>query len=537
MPVACVLLAVMVAGCARGAVAIHDVQGAQDNSSCAGRSVIVDRAVVTATAPHGYFVGTVPGREDGDPGTSEGLYVYTGAAPRVDRGDKLRLAGDVVEYHGHTQLTHPRVLERLGRGRVPEAVPVREPPESGWESLESMRVHLDGATVAQATDRYGETTIATGAQRPFRRPDGRSAGVIEIDPDALGLPDRQLNAGSRLDAEGPLVFRHGHFVLWPETLEPGPVPELPRDVPGASPGELTVATFNLERFFDDRADNGEPVLPARVYAARREKTAGWLERVLHCPDVVAVQEVESARVLDALARASGCGYRSLSLAAGPHPGLGYLVRDGLKAGGLDELGADRRFGSGGDLFDRAPLLLVVHPPDAAAIDLINVHLRSQLGIVKTWVQRKRLEQAEFLRGVVAARIADDPGRRLLVLGDFNAVPFSDGRVDVLARITGARPVNDAFPHPGDSKPLLHDLLDRLPAQERYTYVHRGEAEMLDHILVNRALSPAVSRVAAGRGNADAPEALADEPGTLLRASDHDPLVVYFVPGAGKRAAN
>jgi len=66
--------------------------------------------------------------------------------------------------------------------------------------------------------------------------------------------------------------------------------------------------------------------------------------------------------------------------------------------------------------------------------------------------------------------------------------------------------------------LLTDLMDRLPAGERYTYDFEGNAQSLDHILV----SPWLIRMAeydVVHVNAEYAEA--------LRTSDHDPSVVRF----------
>ncbi len=77
-------------------------------------------------------------------------------------------------------------------------------------------------------------------------------------------------------------------------------------------------------------------------------------------------------------------------------------------------------------------------------------------------------------------------------------------------------------------PNLVDLVDLVPPADRYSYVFRGSAQVLDHALVGGALLPFLSAdgVQFARIDADFPESnRAVSPSTRL--SDHDPLVAYF----------
>jgi hypothetical protein len=162
-------------------VRIHDVQGSAQVSPLAGQVVHDLPGVVTAIGPHGFWLqDPVP---DGDPATSEGLFVHLDP-PRVDAGplapgDELRVDGRVVEYvpprrAGQlpvTELDEARVrlvgsgrplpaATRVGRGgrRPPTEVicddapggdalaSVFDPEHDGldfWESLEGMLVEID----------------------------------------------------------------------------------------------------------------------------------------------------------------------------------------------------------------------------------------------------------------------------------------------------------------------------------------------------------------------------------------------------------
>ena len=166
--------------------------------------------------------------------------------------------------------------------------------------------------------------------------------------------------------------------------------------------------------------------------------------------------------------------------------------------------------------------------------MVVVHQRSLIGIDDPQdgqrVRRKRHEQAVWLAGWVQQRQTERPDERLIVIGDFNAFEFTDGYVDVMGQVTGAPdPRGSLIPTVSIVDPPLTDWAGSLPAAERYSYVWDGDAELLDHVLTSHAASPWVASAAASRGNADAPQALEDDPSTAARSSDHDGLVLYLGP--------
>ena len=63
---------------------------------------------------------------------------------------------------------------------------------------------------------------------------------------------------------------------------------------------------------------------------------------------------------------------------------------------------------------------------------------------------------------------------------------------------------------------LEDLILRAAKQDRYSYVYLGSSQVLDHILVSRAL--------AGEAEVDPVHLNSDFP-AADRASDHDPVLV------------
>lgn len=285
--------------------------------------------------------------------------------------------------------------------------------------------------------------------------------------------------------------------------------------------DVTVATQNLWRLFDDVKDGGQ-VLTTEQYDLKRTKLARQIAEVLHLPDVVAVQEVENRRVLAGLAtevaRLSGRpAYQSLVL-EGMDPGgidVGFLVRANWKVLAVKQLLTDKRLDSH-PLFDRPPLHIVLQDLSGQRLELVNVHLKSLKGSehpgkVKKIASKRRL-QAQALAGWWRQYVRSYPRVALLMLGDFNATPEVLGGVDVLGELHAAGLVMTS---------------DRLPAEQRYTYVYQCRPELIDNILASPGMVARIRALEASRGNADRHRRVSKEGDTAAGSSDHDALVLYL----------
>ncbi|MDQ8036073.1 MAG: endonuclease/exonuclease/phosphatase family protein [Pedobacter sp.] len=290
-------------------------------------------------------------------------------------------------------------------------------------------------------------------------------------------------------------------------------------MPAAKPGELTIATQNLQRFFDDEAGGRADVLPSAAYQKKLGKLAAQVSDVLRNPHVLAVQEAENIAVLDALAAAikarGGPAYKTFLLEGNDYGGIdvGFLLRSDIEVAGVEALLKQRKLDRAA-LFDRPPLRLQLKLASGHELSVINVHLKSLRGSEdeararKT--ARKRQRQAEVLAEWLSAELAMQPRQALVLLGDFNATPEALGGVDVLGHIRASG---------------LTDVDERLPLPERYSYVHDCRGEALDHVLVSPALLPAVQAVAVSRGNAGVQRRAVQH--EALRSADHDGLVLYL----------
>lgn len=293
-------------------------------------------------------------------------------------------------------------------------------------------------------------------------------------------------------------------------------------MPVAMAGDITVATQNLWRFLDDVKDGPAMTVSQQHYRLRLDKLSRQVVDVLRHPDVLAVQEAENAHVLEQLAaaiaeRSGRPPYQVLLYKGRDRGGInsGFLLRADWQVKSMEPLLATRRLDRA-VLFDRPPLLLTVETPDGRRLEIVNVHLKSLRGSEEPSearrIARKRQHQSEALAGWMEQYLALNPAAPLMVLGDFNATPDALGGVDILGRLAQAG---------------LSGALQKLPADQRYSYVHDCKRQALDHGLLAPALAARLRAAAYSRGNAGLSGRHAQTPGTAKRSSDHDGLVLYL----------
>ncbi len=563
---------------------IFEIQGSGLTSPFVGQTVLTEDNSVTALSTDGFFMQTPADRSDNDIDTSDGVFVFTGSAPPVAVGDRVDVTGVVAEFFFFTELNSPTVTV-AGVGSVPSSVafnaatPSPDPafPSCAieFECYEGMLVQVFDGTVTGpnqrfSTDLFAEAHIVSYSERAFREPGVEFPGlgipsiptwdgnpeVFELDPDRLGLPNQILPAGSTFSASGVLGFEFGGYELWPTGLTVDPV-DLPRAVWPREPGEFTVGTLNLFRLFDDIDDppdggRDDFVVSTTEYMTRLVKFSAHIREVLDAPDVLAVQEAEKLGVLEDLADQIALDDPSISYTAYLLEGndigtidVGFLVRSRVEVDSITQLGKDEIFSYDDSLLhDRPPLLLEGRCQlefGASPIAVLTVHNRSLSGIESSSsgerVRLKRYTQAESIAMMVQDLQITDPDIRLAVVGDFNAFEFTDGYVDGVGIIKGDfLPAENLIcatePCADLVDPNLTNQVLNLLTDERYSFIFRGNAQVLDHVLTSVGLGPEVTALAFGRGNADAAfEYLNDgtTPGVVpLRASDHDGLVLYLL---------
>ena len=590
-------------------IPIHDIQGATGVSPLAGTSVIT-RGIVTALKTNGFFLQQPDASVDALETTSEGIFVFTGTAPPVARGDDVLVSGTVSEFIPSadpfqlplTEITAPTISVLSNANPLPAPTLITAALSSApnaielLERMEGMRVSVPSMTVVGPTSGNVSEPNATAStngvffgvvttvSRPFREagidvleplPAGSPCCVprfdgnperLRVDSDAQpGVPALDVAAGTIVTGlVGPLDYSFRTYTVLPDAGSASAgASAVSRAAPPPQAGEVTVAGFNLERFFDttDAPGIGEPVLTAAAFENRLRKASLTFRQVLQLPDVVGVVEVENLTTLQALATRVNAD----AVAAGqPDPAYAPFLVEGNDVGGIDvgflvrtsrvrvvevrQEGKDTTYidpntGLPATLNDRPPLVLEAQAlhADRSPFDftVIANHLRSLIDIGDpasgNRVRVKRRAQAEYLALLIQSLQAS--GKRVLAVGDFNAFEVNDGYVDSIGTIRGmpATPDQVVLASPDLVITDLENLASRLPLSERYSYVFEGNAQILDHALASASLSPWISRFVYTRGNADSPETARSDETRPERLSDHDASVTYLALGAASMA--
>ena len=590
------------------AVTLHAIQGGGTRSPLAGQLIATTTNIVTGIRNNGFFLQARDSEADNNPATSEAVFVSTpdGLPAEVAIGNAVVVAGIVDEFRPagdpavppRTQLIHVVVaLVAIGLP-LPAPLPLSAAdlgPDGALDQLEqfeAMRVRVDSLTVVGATEGFIIESSAAGISdgvfhgvlggtpRPLREPGiplldplppDAPPGVprFDMNPERLrvdgnaqpGAPRLELTAGASVsNLVGVLDFEQRAWTLLPEA---GGAPVLSGNraavpVPAAGVNEFTVASFNLERFFDTTDDPAvdETVLTPNAFNGRLNKASLAIRDILRAPDILGIVEIENLAALQALADkvngdALAAGRSNTTYAAWLEEGndvggidSGFLVNTArvavleVKQFGKDATYTNPLTGQPALLNDRPPLLLRAAVPRAGLADPLPVtiilnHLRSMSGIDDpadgARVRAKRRAQAEYLAALAQERQTNVPAENLVLLGDFNAFPFNDGYVDVLGTIKGTpAPSNEVTLASADLvNPDLFNPTDELPASERYSFNFDGNAQALDHILVNASAHARLTRYTYARVSADFPESFRGNFNRPERLSDHDAPIAWF----------
>lgn len=190
-------------------------------------------------------------------------------------------------------------------------------------------------------------------------------------------------------------------------------------------------------------------------------------------------------------------------------------------------------------FDRPLLLTEIELPEGARLSVVNAHLRAPLASpivgqksgpfawrsVGGWAEGfflsalKRDAQALELRLLLEEMLGSDAAKLIAVAGDFNAPDPST------ALLIAVAPEEDL----GASELAANSLvvLDRaIPADRRWSILHHGRPQMVDHILASRALYGHFRHVEV-HNEWLGDEALGFGKGVHSAASYHAPLVAEF----------
>jgi predicted extracellular nuclease len=482
--------------------------------------------VFTLSVPTSVSVGdsvTVAGRvAEFRPGAA-GLTITEIVSPTIvvnSTGNALPPAA-VIGALGRTPPTE--VIEDDASGDV-EASGVFDPANDGidfWESLEGMRVDM-GFVVVTGPSPFDELGILAnnGAGATGRTARGgivisaadKNPEKIHMRGVGFSMPDSNTGDHFTTPIAGIVGYDFNNFMLEVLTQPTRIADGVTREVTAApAPNELTIATFNVENL--DPSD------------ATFDTMASLIVNNLRSPDVISLEEIQDndgeptnnnhivaanltlMKLSNAVAAAGGPTYDwrqidPVELADGGAPGgnirqafffrtdrgLAFVDRPGagsttansvVNVGGQPQLqyspgridptnsafNSSRKPLAGEFTYNGHHLIVIAnHWNSKGGDDPLWGH--DQPPVLSSEVQRQ--QQATIVRDFVRDVLAVDGNAEVVVLGDLNDFEFSNPLMTL------------------KSAPI-HDLIETLPANERYTYVFEGNSQTLDHILVSDSL--------------------------------------------------
>ncbi|MCA1320499.1 5'-nucleotidase C-terminal domain-containing protein [Bacillus tianshenii] len=560
---------------------IADIQGESHKSPYEGQNVKGVEGIVThvVDGSNFYMQSTTP---DDNPNTAEGLLVYK-QIHGVQVGDHVKVNGIVKEWilDGYndklqTDLAMTEINAQDGSGSVekltsgnelPAAIVIGkdvlpptdivdndsfgvfDPQEDGidfHESLEGMRISLESPIVV-GPQKYDEIPVIAGnvEGKTYTDAGGTILTKESANPERFHLLFKGSNAvvktGDSFDGTvtGVVSYSFGNYKVL--------VSELPAVTEGTNTREvseivfaedkLTVATYNIENY-----TSADP--------EKTDKIAKSIVENLKTPDIIGLVEVQddNGTKNDGTVAADG-NYETLIAAIKANNGPEYAWTDiapennvdGGAPGGNIRVGFiynpervtlnEGTKGTATEAVGYEDGSLTLNPGRIAPLDeafadsrkplaaeftfngeeviVINNHFNSKGGdqgifgknqppVLGSEVQRMKI--ANVVNGFITDVLSKNENANVVVVGDLNDFEFS----------------NPIQALKGD---ILTNLVEMVPAAERYTYNYQGNAQVLDHIL-------ATNNMAAG-AEADIVHLNSQFMEQHGRASDHDAVLAQF----------
>ncbi len=557
---------------------IRDIQGEGHYSDYEGANVKDITGVVTHLYNSANFV-IQDINPDNDNTTSEAIIVNK-ASNGLKVGDLVTVEGTVEEwyYEGYSDmktadlpLTRIRATTSVANGTatLPEPLVIGvdifqpseiidndeltsfDPAEDGidfYESIELMRVAVSDAKVV-GPQKYGEVVVVAGnsTNTEFNVLGGINISendynperiIVDFDNEAYDAKSGDYYTG---DIVGVMGFGFGNFKLWAEEAD---IPEITRvDKPNLVTDiefvedKLNVAAYNVENFSNNISQTPDEKV---------EKIARSFVENMKSPDIITLVEVQDndgatasnnsdatesyERLIAAIVVAGGPAYEWTDIAPeynqdGGQPGgnirVGYLynpervtLAEGTKGGTTEAV-----TWVDGDLSKNPGRILDLpqqntRKPLAAQFEfqgekvvVIGAHLNSKGGDQPLFgknqppflgSEAERIELATMINNFVKAGQAQDPNLKVIVAGDMNDFEFTP----TLAALKGG---------------ILTNMIEKVPAGERFTYYYQGNNQVLDHMLVTDNL--------ANQTQVDIIHINANYMEIHGRASDHDPILI------------
>ncbi|MBG4673260.1 SpnA family nuclease [Pseudomonas aeruginosa] len=564
---------------------IHEVQGAGAESPLVNQRVAIEGVVVgdfqNASELKGFYVQQEDATVDGDPATSEGIFVYDGGnGSDVKLGDRVRVTGQVREFNGLTELVGPLQVSVLASGvalPTPAGISLPLASADALERYEGMRVQLrQTLTVNEVYNlgRYGEVLLSSGGRQmtptnvvaPGEQAKAMQArndldrillddGRSGQNPDPIRYPAPELSAynslrvGDRTSAiDGVLDYSAGSYRIQPlqtPTFEAAN----PRPAQPAVEGRLRVASFNVLNYFNgDGKGGGFPTSRGANTAEefQRQKAKIVAAILASKADIVGLMEIENDGYGEFSAIADLVNGLNASLPQGQryafvNPNRAKLGSDEIAVGLIYRGDKVRTYRSAAVLDSSVnPEFDDTRNRPTLAQTFQEINGGERLTIAVNHLKSKgsacdgdpdtgdgqgncNLTRARAAQALVDWLAGDPTGAKepdRLIIGDLNSYAKEDP-VNVI-RSAG-----------------YTDLVARQAgAGKGYSYVFSGQSGYLDHALATASLARQVRGAVEWHINADEPRVLdynvefktPRQQDSLYnaepyRASDHDPVVI------------
>ncbi|WP_430883743.1 chitobiase/beta-hexosaminidase C-terminal domain-containing protein [Fusibacter sp. JL216-2] len=436
-----------------------------------------------------------------------------------------------------------------------------------YESLEGMLVKVNDPVVVGMDERYGEFSVladngkaSEGKRTPYG---GIKATATDHNPEIIHIDDVLIpisgssktyydssfapKVGDKFESsiEGVMSFGFGKY----KVLNTEPLPKL---IDGGlklgqtsiefNADKLTIASFNIENFHKG------------VEAEKIERIAGTIALELKSPDVVAVIEMQdnngatdngitsanenAAVLIEAIHKLSSesVDYKYVDIAPvdkneGGEPGgnirVGYLYNANRVTLNEAPKGSNTenttyvnghltknpgRVATNNENFESTRRSLAAEFIfKGESVVVIANHLSSKRGDEGEFgpnqppvkgSEPKRHGQAQAINDFIDTVLKDNENANVVVVGDLNDYEYSE----TVNLLKGKSDDN-----------VLTNMIDKLPVNERMTYIHNGNSQVLDHILIsNNMLQTA---------QVDIVNANSMVTKVSGRSSDHDPVIV------------
>lgn len=560
-----------VADCTATPATIGSVQGAGAASPIQGQDVLVEGIVVGDFQTGGFDGYYVQDAGDGDPATSDGVFVYAPGGAAVEVGDSVSVAGQVKEQFGLTEIVAADVEVCATGQALPAPTPLTLPATTTQrEALEGMYVTLPQDLAIGETFEYGRFGTITLTDGRLDTP----TAVVEPGAEATALAAANLDASITLDDgrgtqnPDPAIHPDGGVFALDHSFRSGDLVQNATgildyrfDVWGVQPtqgadftvanarpavadvgGDLRISSFNVLNYFtsidptptnsgDDDYYRGADT--AEEFQRQQDKIVAALAEI--DADVFGLLEIENngtavQALADALNAKVGAG-TYVPVTTGVIGGDAITTALIYKPEAVTPVGAHLLMTSAvdpawSDARHRPGLTQRFASTETGEEFVVSVnHLKSKgsacpespdLGDGQGNCSAARTAAATALASWLNTTVA--PDGRAIVIGDLNSYDHEDSI--------------DAFTAGG-----FTDLEKQFNGEHAYSYVFDGQIGYLDYALAQPALTADVSGVSAWHINSDEPSLIDYDMSFKLpaqdalwaadpyRSSDHDPVIV------------